>query len=207
MGFFEFIEKGGIVMYPIIFFSIISLTVFFERIFAIREAKVIPSSFLRGLQNLLSRKEYSQAEVFAAENGSSFSRVALSAIKNRNRKREEIKEVMEELGRSEVSRLEKNTGIIGITATIAPLLGLLGTVTGMLKVFMDIAQYDDPQINVLARGIYEALITTAAGLPVGIISYICYYYLLGRVERFAGAMEEQGIEALNLLKEADRESE
>ena len=91
--------------------------------------------------------------------------------------------------------------VMAIVATVGPLLGLLGTVTGMLKVFMDISQFDNPHISVLARGIYEALITTVAGLPVGILGYVFHPYTEGRLDRLSTAMAEEATWLLNHLPE------
>lgn len=204
MDLIGFIEKGGIIMYPIILCSIISLAVFFERLWVTQEKKVIPSSFFRPLMHLVEKKDWNQAEILCSENGSSFANIILAGLKKRDRKREIIKESLEDAGEIEVSYLEKHVGIMGIIATIAPLLGLLGTITGMLKVFAVIAEQQNPQIGMLAKGIWEALITTAAGLPVAIVSYLCYSYIISRIENLSKKMEEF---SLNILNEIDYEKE
>jgi len=96
--------------------------------------------------------------------------------------------------------------VIGVSATISPLLGLLGTVLGMIKVFVDLSQYENPAIGVLARGIYEALITTAAGLPVGIMAFLFYTYVQSRIDRIATAMETAAMPVLEAAS-ADRKTD
>lgn len=203
MTLYELLEKGGALMYPILIASVVAIVTFIERLWSLQRRLVVPQGFVRALRNLVQRGELGTAETLCAENGSAFAIIAASGLRHRGAGRAGMKEAMEETGQLEASRLGRFVGLTGTVATISPLLGLLGTVTGMIKVFKDVAQQADPQINVLARGIWEALLTTGAGLTVAIPSYLGYRYLLSRVDLLATEMEEQALELLDVVLGAD----
>ncbi len=199
MDIYELMEKGGALMIPILLASVIAAMAFFERTWSLQRRSVVPGGFIRALRNLIGRRDLDTAETLCAENGSSFAHVVQAALRHRGGGRALMKEAMEEAGQLETVRLGRFVGITGTVATISPLLGLLGTVTGMIKVFKDVAELSDPQINVLARGIWEALLTTGAGLTVAIPSFLGYRYLLSRVDLLATEMEEQALEMLDAI--------
>ncbi len=197
MSLWELMDKGGALMVPILVAFFVASTTFLVRVWFLQRRLVLPDGFLRALKNLLARGRAADAETLCAENGSAIAKVVGAGLRLRDQGRERMKTAMEELGRLQVARLSRFVNVVGTVATIAPLLGLLGTVTGMIKVFKDVAQQADPQIGVLARGIWEALLTTGAGLTVAIPSYIAYRYLLSRVEHMSAEMEEQALEVLD----------
>jgi biopolymer transport protein ExbB len=147
------------------------------------------------------RHELDRRHIDQLRAGSALGRVLAAALINRNRPRELIKEAVEDTGRHVVYRLERFLNTLGTIAGISPLLGLLGTVIGMIKVFSTILEQGVGNANVLAGGISEALITTAAGLTVAIPSFFFYRYFKGRVEEYVVAMEEQ---AINLIEAIER---
>lgn len=195
----ELLEKGGALMYPILLACAVAIVAFIERLWTLQRRNVVPQGFVRALKNLVRRGELGTAETLCAENGSAFANVASAGIRHRSGGRAGMKEAMEETGQIETARLGRFVGVTGTVAAIAPLLGLLGTVTGMIKVFKDIAEQADPQIAILARGIWEALLTTGAGLTVAIPAYLGYRYLLSRVDALATEMEEQALELLDVV--------
>ena len=201
MTLYEMMEKGGVLMYPILLASLISLVAFFERLWWLQRRYVIPQGFVRALRNLVTRDDLGTAETLCAENGSAFAKVAASGIRHHRAGRPRMKEAMEETGRMETARIGRFVGITGVVATITPLLGLLGTVTGMIQVFRDVASKQNPEIGVFAGGIWEALLTTGAGLSVAIPSYLGYRYLLSRVDLLANAMEEESVSLLDAVTE------
>lgn len=199
MTFWELIEKGGVVMYPIFLFSIVGVVVFFERLWSLQRRFVVPPGFVRALRNVVQRGDLATAETMAAENGSAFANVAAAGVRHHADGRARMKEAMEERGQVEVAQLGKLVDVCGTVAAVEPLMGLLGTVFGMIKLFKDVAQTVDPAIPDLARGIWEALITTAAGLSVAIPVYVGYRYLLSRVDSLAAELEAESIQLLDVL--------
>ena len=194
-------DKGGALMYPILAAFFVAALTFLVRVWFLQRRFVLPAGFVRALRNLVERRRLADAETFCARNGSAFARIAGTALRVQGQGRDRMKTAMEELGQLEVARMSRFVNVVGTVATIAPLLGLLGTVTGMIKVFKDVAQQTDPQIGVLARGIWEALLTTGAGLSVAIPSYVAYRYLLSRIDILSAEMEEQALIFLDEMPE------
>ena len=204
MGIYDFLEKGGVMMIAIGLVSIVALTAFLERLYALSRNRILPSDLTRTLLKLVNEGNYSQAETACLKSDSSVSQIAYVAVKHRGQTRRVLKERTDEKGALEVARLERGVGVVGTMATIAPLLGLLGTVTGMIQVFKKIASETDPQIDVLAGGIWEALISTGAGLTVAIPCYVAYRYLLARVDQSALQLEETTIDLIDAMDNRTR---
>ena len=188
-------------MAPIILCSILSLTIIAERLWALRRSQVVPDGVGEQVEQWAVRHELDRRHIEQLRSGSALGRVLAAALINRHRPRELIKEAVEDTGRHVVYRLERFLNTLGTIAGISPLLGLLGTVIGMIKVFSTILEQGVGNANVLAGGISEALITTAAGLTVAIPSFFFYRYFKGRVEEYVVSMEEQ---AINLIEAIER---
>jgi biopolymer transport protein ExbB len=197
----EIIYAGGWVMAPIILCSILALTIIAERFWALRRNNVIPPGVGQQVEDWAARHELDRRHIDQLRTGSAMGRVLAAALVNRNRSRDLIKEAVEDTGRHVVHELERFLNTLGTIAGISPLLGLLGTVLGMIKVFSTILTQGVGNANQLAGGIAEALITTAAGLTVAIPSFFFYRYFKGRVAAYVVAMEEQ---AINLIEAIDR---
>ena len=191
---------GGIVMIPIVFCSFLALAVFIERLLALKREKIMPTGLFGEIKNLILEDKADDASELCDSNGSSLSRIIKTGLKNHGRPREAVKEVIEEAGRREVALLDKYTGIIGTIANITPLLGLLGTVSGMMKAFDEISIGGMGDPAVLAGGISEALITTASGLTVAIPAFVAYKFLLSRADSFVFEMEAYSVDLVELLK-------
>ncbi|MDF1565034.1 MAG: MotA/TolQ/ExbB proton channel family protein [Deltaproteobacteria bacterium] len=199
----EIITKGGWLMVPILLGSVIGLGVFLERLLALTRARVAPP----GLGDEVRRLLVEQGEEAALErckgSESSLGRVLAEGLAARGRGRERQKEHLEEAGRREAARLERYVGVLGIVASIEPLLGLLGTVVGMIAVFQRVVSAGVGDPAVLAEGIWAALITTAAGLTVAIPAFIAWRYLDTRVGDHLRGLEE---EALALVEAMEQEA-
>ena len=195
----EFIDRGGALMIPIALASLVGLTVFLERWCATRREAAVPRGLFRALTSLIEDEEYAQARALAQDQDSALAHVVLGALRHRGRSRGHLKETLEETIEQELAILERRTSALSVVATITPLLGLLGTVTGMIKVFRDVAGHVDPDISILAGGIWEALITTAAGLTVAIPAFALHRLLLSRIDRIAADLAAQGIAVIDLL--------
>ena len=191
--------KGGILMWPLLACSVAAVAVIIERAIRVRPKKVMPQDFLTEVEDLVQRRKLPEALVLCKTNSSSLSRILLKGIENFGKDRDIIKEKIEEVGRREAQQLEKGCGILGTVASISPLLGLLGTVFGMIKVFHVISEKGVGNASYLSGGISEALITTAAGLLIAIPVLVAYKYFLSRVENLVSQMEEHSVKILDKL--------
>jgi biopolymer transport protein ExbB len=196
---YQFVMKGGYLMYPIMICSILTLAILFERLFALRRSRIIPEKFIIEVSDLVRQQRMEDALTQCRLNNSSIARVLLAGISRHNKARHQVKEAIEDVGRLEAANLERFLTILGTIAGIAPLLGLLGTVTGMIKAFSVISQAGIGNPQMLAGGISEALITTAAGLTVAIPAFVFYKLLRSRVDKRVLRMERVSIEILDLI--------
>jgi biopolymer transport protein ExbB len=197
----EIIYAGGWLMAPILLCSVLSVAIIAERFWALRRSNVVPPGVGQQVEDWAARHELDRRHIDQLRSGSALGRVLAAALVNRHRSRELIKEAVEDTGRHVVHELERFLNTLGTIAGISPLLGLLGTVIGMIKVFSAILVHGVGDANQLAGGISEALITTAAGLTVAIPSFFFYRYFKGRVTAYVVSMEEQ---AINLIEAIDR---
>lgn len=196
----EIIIAGGWLMAPIILCSILSLTIIGERFWALQRKKVVPDGIGQQVEGWAARHELDRRHIEQLRSESAMGRVLAAALVNRHRSRALIKEAVEDTGRHVVHELERFLNTLGTIAGISPLLGLLGTVIGMIKVFAAIMAHGVGNANQLAGGISEALITTAAGLTVAIPSFFFYRYFKGRVEQYVVSMEEQAIHLIEAIE-------
>jgi len=196
----EFIQQGGIVMYILLGVSLLSLTIIFERSWSLRRSVVIPLSDVQQIEKAVREGDVKQAMQICKNNNTAMSRILWVALANRGVHRAVMKEILEETGRQEVANLDRFIGILGLIAGIAPLLGLLGTVVGMIEVFQQISIVGVGKADVLAGGISKALNTTAFGLTVAIPSMVAYRYYESRVDRFVIEIEHHALRFVELLK-------
>ena len=199
----EIIKAGGWLMAPIILCSILSLTIIAERAWALRRKNVVPGDLGEQVRDWASRHELDRRHIEQLRDGSSLGRVLAAGLVNRHRSRHLIKEAIEDTGRHVVHELERFLNTLGTIAGISPLLGLLGTVIGMIKVFSSIMVHGVGDANQLAGGISEALITTAAGLTVAIPSFFFYRYYKGKVEAYVVSMEEQAVNLIEAIEQGN----
>jgi biopolymer transport protein ExbB len=197
----DFIIKGGIVMYPIILCSIIALGIFIERLWILRKKAVIPADLVSYVEDKLKRKNIPAALEVCEKSDSSIAKIFIAGLKNSGKGMWLVKEAIEERGSRESVILEKNVGMLSTIANLSPLLGLLGTVSGMIKTFNVISQAsNNPAL--LAGGIAEALITTAAGLCVAIPALVGYRMLKNKTESLIFEMEESSIRLIEIMENA-----
>ena len=199
----EFIVKGGVFMYPIIVCSVLSLAIFLERVWSLRRKRNLPPAFLQEITELLRENNIRKALTLCNTNGSSISRIFTVGLSNYGKKREMIKELIEEVGRREASLLGKYIESLSTIASVSTLLGLLGTIAGMIKIFSVISSESVVNPSTLAGGISEALYTTAAGLTVAIPTIVFYRYVSGKSNTLVMEMEECSAQMVELIKEKD----
>lgn len=186
----EFLAKGGIIMIPLFLCSVAALAVAIEKSLALRRRKIIVPEVVGVLENVTGPEDFGLALSICAKHRGPFAGLIRLGLENRLLPREELKEAMLDQGRQEVHRLGRGLGVLETVAGIAPLLGLLGTVLGILKVFKVISLMGVGQAAALAGGISEALITTIAGLFIGIQALVAYNYFSDKAESLVLEMEK-----------------
>ena len=199
----DVIQKGGPLIYLIILCSIVALAVIIERLYHLHRARIDSDKFMESISNTLRRNRVMEAIDLCEKTPGPVAHIIKAGILKHDRSRTEIKEAIEDAGVCEIPRLEKNLGALATIAHISPLLGLLGTVTGMVRAFQ-IIQEKATSLHLvspgdLAGGIWEALITTAAGLIVAIPTFVAYNYLVSRVKGFILEMERTTTDLINIL--------
>ncbi len=197
---YEFLKSGGPVMIPILLASVVGLAAFVERLWALRPDRVISRAVFVELMQLIKQARFDDAVTLCRKNDTPLCRVVEPVIQHRDLVRAEVKEYAEEVGRREAAELERYSGIVGIVASVAPLLGLLGTVWGMIITFDVIKEQGLGQVGELAGGISAALITTFAGLSVGIPALIGHRYLMSRIDDLTLDLEEAVLEVLDAIR-------
>lgn len=200
----EILIKGGWLMIPIIACSVVSLAIICERFWALRRNKILPEQLVPSIWSLHNKGVLDDRSIQSLAISSPLGRVLASGLTNRHHGREIMKESIEETGRQVVHELERFLNTLGTIASITPLLGLLGTVIGMIKVFAAIMSSGVGDPSVLAGGISEALITTAAGLSVAIPTLMFYRYFRGAVDGLVVHMEDETVKLIEMMH-GDRE--
>ena len=196
---FELVKAGGWLMWPIIACSVIAMAIVVERLWIYRRRRVLPTNLVAQIWQLHQKNQLTAAHIQTVRKSSPLGRILAAGLMNRMHAREVMKEAIEEEGRQVVHELERYLNTLGTVANISPLLGLLGTVIGMIKVFAAITTSGVGNPGVLAGGISEALITTAAGLSVAIPAVIFHRYLSGKVDRIVLSMEEQALKMVEVM--------
>ncbi len=196
---FELVSAGGWLMAPIIICSIIALAIIAERLWSLRTLTVIPHMLVSQVWDWANHKTLDTTKLQALQSGSALGQILAAALANRDASREVMKEAIEDTGRHVVHELERYLNTLGTIAAISPLLGLLGTVIGMIKVFSAITSQGVGNPAALAGGISEALITTAAGMVVAIPSLMFYRYFRGKTSMLVIRMEQQAVRMIEVL--------
>jgi biopolymer transport protein ExbB len=198
----DYMQKGGPLMLLILFCSILAGAVFLERVAYFYRATIRVGEFMRGIGNLIRHRRWAEAQMECAATPSPVTRVLHAAILRHEAPRAELKEIVQEAGQLEVPRLERRLPILATIGLIVPLIGLLGTVLGLIEAFVNISsQSGFASATDISGGIYQSLLTTAAGLAVAIPCCVAYSYLSARVNSLMHDMERAGIEIVNLIVE------
>lgn len=197
----ELFLRGGPLMYPILLCSVIGWAIFLERIIAFVKVRFALKPLRDKVVDLLQQDEAAQAVDICTSSNLPLAKILLVVLKNRGRKRADLKALAEEVGEREAVALQRYLGLLGTIANITPLLGLLGTVLGMIKAFNIIAAEGMGTPATLGSGISEALITTAAGLTVAVPMILLHRYLTSRSERLVLELEEATMEIVDMVEE------
>jgi len=196
--------KGGYLMWPILFSSIIGLAIAIDRYMIIRKAKTNAPNFIIKIRTLLKKKDVDGAIAVCMQERTPAANIIRKGLKKSKLGHERVKEAIENVGKQEISKLEKGLSILATISGVAPLLGFLGTVTGMISAFMRIEDLQGAaNPSDLAGGIWEALITTAFGLAVGIIALISYNYFTSAINKLVSDMEIISNDVVDTLEEVN----
>ncbi|MBL8259008.1 MAG: MotA/TolQ/ExbB proton channel family protein [Candidatus Competibacteraceae bacterium] len=196
---FDLIKAGGWLMVPILACSLAAAIIIFERLLALRRARVLPDQLVAILRRWAERRAVDRAEMNALPLNSPLGRIVAAGLDHRDRGRDLLRERIEDTGRHVAHELERFLNALGTIAAISPLLGLLGTVAGMIKIFQIVSVQGNSNFSLLSVGIAEALVTTAAGLSVAIPSLLFYRYFQARVDELVVRMEQETLRLIELL--------
>lgn len=198
----DLLLQGGFMMIPIIILSIMAIYIFIERILTIKRATMTPAPFMGQVKDRVQSGDIQGAQMLCNQYDSPIARMIEKGVSRIGSPLKNIEVSIENVGRIEIFKLEKNLTLLATISGAAPMLGFLGTVIGMIQAFIAIAQEEGSvSPKLLSEGIYTAMITTAAGLLVGIVAYLCYNYLVSRVQKVVHQMEYSSIEFVDLLQE------
>ncbi|MCP5063952.1 MAG: MotA/TolQ/ExbB proton channel family protein [Ignavibacteriae bacterium] len=205
MSLISILSKGGWLMLPLLLTSFIALVIIIERYIVIRKSRLNVPAFLVKIRGMLIKKDISGAMSYCIEEKSSAANIIKSGLKKYKWGHERVKESIENAGRQEVAKLEKGLTVVATISGIAPLIGFLGTVTGMIQAFMRIEDLQGgANPSDLAGGIWEALITTAVGLAIGIIALTFYNYLSSAINKLILDMEVVSNDVVDIIEETNK---
>ncbi|MCH8080135.1 MAG: MotA/TolQ/ExbB proton channel family protein [Proteobacteria bacterium] len=196
----ELFKAGGLLMWPILICSVISLAIIFERFWSLQEKRIVPKHLVAQVWQWAKVGHLNNQRIRELSVASPLGRILAAGLVNRSHEREVMKESIEEVGRHVAHSLERFLNTLGTIASISPLLGLLGTVIGMIKVFAVITTHGVGDASILAEGISEALLTTAAGLSVAIPTLMFHRYFRGKVDALVMTMEQESIKMVEVMQ-------
>lgn len=204
----QFIEQGGPFAYALALLAFVSLLLIFERIFFFQRVKISVGDLLLGLANHVRKGAFAEALHEAARAPGPTARVAHAILMRKNLPRRDLRDVAKEAGQLEVPRMERNLRALYGIALIAPLVGMLGTVSGLTKTFMEMNKEKGfASAAEMSGGVYESLLTTALGLSIAIPVYLFYLFFYGRVKRMVHRIERTGVEMVNIICDAREQAE
>jgi len=198
----ELAVKGGFMMIPIVLSSFVAIYIFVERVLTIKKANQSPDAFVGKIKEMVLKGDINGARLLCAQFDSPIARMIEKGVARIGSPLKNIEASIENVAKLEIFKLEKNLSMLATVSGAAPMMGFLGTVIGMVEAFIAIAQEEGSvSPKLLSSGIYTAMITTVAGLIVGIIAYLAYNYLVTRVSKVIHQMEYSSIEFIDLLQE------
>lgn len=204
LRFFDLIIKGGWVMLPIGILAVLGLVIFFERYITIRKASKNELNLMGQVKASIISGKLDTAVALCRNSNSPLGRMLQKGLLRIGRPIKDIEGAIENIGKLEVSKLEKNISILGIVAGIAPMFGFLGTIAGVIQIFYNISQTDNISMGVISGGLYVKMVTSAAGLLVGIVAYVGYHILNMMVDKIILKLETDAIEFIDLLEEPSK---
>ncbi|WP_375416004.1 MotA/TolQ/ExbB proton channel family protein [uncultured Hymenobacter sp.] len=202
LSLIDLVLQGGVIMVPLFLLLFVSIYIIAQRYLTIRQAGGNPEGFMAGIRALMVKGDLNGAKALCAQNAASpLARMVEKGLRRIGLPLKEIETSVENVGKIEIARLEKNISILGIIAGIAPMLGFVGTIIGVIKIFYAISTTGDFGIAQISGGLYTKMVTSAAGLIVGIIAHAGYHWLSILVERMVFRMENSAIEFMDILQD------
>ncbi len=202
---FDLVAKGGWVMVPIAFLFFCTIYLVIERFIVIRNQTKADDNFIDNVKDMVLQGNIKSAESFCKNQRTAIGRIFEKAIGRIGSPMREIESTVETVGQIEIARLERNMGYLGVIAGIAPMLGFIGTISGIIRIFYDISLTDNISIGIIAGGLYEKMITSGAGLVVGMLAYTSYHLLNMMVEKFTLKLEMNAFEFMEVLQKPTSE--
>ena len=201
-SFLQMALNGGWIMIPLLILSVVAIYIFFERLTVIRSAAKEDALFMNKIKDYINEGKIDAALTLCRQSKTPYSNMIEKGITRLGRPMSDVLVAVENVGNLEVAKLEKGFSMLATTAAGAPMIGFLGTVTGMVRAFYDMASAgNNADISLLSSGIYQALTTTVAGLIVGIIAMFAYNYLVAKVDGVVNTMESKSMEFMDMLNE------
>ncbi|TAG53330.1 MAG: MotA/TolQ/ExbB proton channel family protein [Cytophagales bacterium] len=197
----DLVMKGGFIMIPIFILSIITVYIFIERYLTIKNATKNSNLLINNIKSSVKTGDIKSAQTSALASNTAIGLVLLKGINKIGQPIKTIEAAMESAGKLQIMSLEKNLGILGIIASIAPMLGFVGTISGVIKIFYNISLADNISIGLIAGGLYEKMVTSAAGLIVGMLAHIAYHYLYILLDNVTHTMESTSLEFIETVSE------
>jgi biopolymer transport protein ExbB len=195
----DLMMKGGVIMIPIVLLSLLTIYIFIERMAYIRRLSSIDRGLVPAVLNELKKGQRNNALVHAKNNQAAVGRILESGIEKVGKPVDEIERNLETTTNLEITKMEQYTGYLGIIAGIAPMLGFIGTISGVIKIFYNISLADNISIGIISGGLYQKMICSGAGLIVGVLAYAAYHYLQMKIDRYTIKLQESLIQFLKAL--------
>jgi len=201
ISLWEMAEKGGPILIPIAVLSIAAVYIFFERYFTIKRFSQIDTNFMNQIRDHVHHGNIEAARALCRNTKTPVARMIEKGLMRLGKPVKEIEGAIENVGKLEVFKMEKNLNILGSISGIAPMFGFLGTIFGVIKIFYQIAQQNSLEIDTISGGLYVKMISSPAGLLVGMIAYAAFHYLQHMIDRVVNKMEVNAVEFIDLLEE------
>lgn len=197
----ELIAKGGLLMIPMALLSIITIFYFIERIITLKSSSKLDKEFMPNIKTQILSGNMDGAKALCVDTKHPSARMIEKGISRIGNPVKEIDEAMEAVAKLEINRLEKNLSVLSLIGRIAPILGFVGTIIGVIKIFYDISLTDNISIGVISGGLYQKMITSASGLLIGLVAFIAYFILNGMLDKIINSMEQSAVEFSDILHE------
>ncbi|MCY7408934.1 MAG: MotA/TolQ/ExbB proton channel family protein [Chitinophagales bacterium] len=201
LNFLTLLMKGGWIMVPLGVLSLLAVYFAIERFLVIRKASRIDQNFMSSIRDHLLNGKMDAAQSLCRNTNTPIARLLLKGIKRIGKPIKEVESAVESEGKLEIYKLDKNMNYLGIIAAIAPMMGFVGTIAGVIKIFYTISIEKNISIDIIAGGLYEKMITSAAGLLIGIFAYVCFNILNSMVDRVSYMLEQNAVDFIDLIQE------
>ena len=197
---FSLLMKGGVVIIPIAILSVITVYLFALKFFFIRDQAKIDESFIRQMEFELGQHNVDRARVLAANNNTAIGRIVKNAVNKMDKPVDAVEKVMESSTNIEIALMEKNIGYLGVIASVAPMLGFIGTIAGVIHIFYNISLSDNVSIGIIAGGLYQKMVSSGTGLLVGVMAYSAYHILQAEIDKFSLNVQRSAFSLLESLR-------